>query len=78
MKNSADVGVVFRSIISVFAAAVLTLGGVGVVVAFNNNRPVVAAALIFATAAVVIGSILAACWFLAKHDPEAYDLRRYD
>jgi hypothetical protein len=78
VRNSETAAIVLRSIIAVFAGAVLTLGGIGIAVALGNGRPGIAIALVFVTTAVTLGSILVGRDVLAKYDAEAYDFRRYD
>jgi hypothetical protein len=78
VRKSETTAIVLRSIVAVFAGALLTLGGIGIAVALGNGRPGRAAVVACVTTLVTVGSILVCLDVLAKYDAEAYEFRRYD
>lgn len=78
MRKRISIEFVLRTIIGVLTLSVLALGVFGMVIALQNGRTGIAVVLGVSTIAVSIGFVFGGRDVLRKHDPEAYEFRRYD
>ena len=78
MRKLITIEFVLRAIISVLTLSVLALGVFGMIIALENGRTGIAVVLGVVTIGVSTGFVLGGRDVLRKHDPEAYEFRRYD